>query len=277
MAQVTRLIGKTPPAINLHEYDLVIVNSSAGKDSLAALWDIVCKAKHQAYPKKQIVVSHQCLSDSEWEGTRDLAKQQADLFGFSFHVSKRRDKDGYEETLLEYAERRGKWPSSKQRWCTSDFKRGPGARVVTKLTKGMMAGLKVLYVFGFRAQESPSRKKKEPLAINKGLTTKSREVWDYLPIHDWSEKKVWETIHANKLPYHKAYDYGMPRLSCVFCIFAPFDALVIAGIHNPELLDKYIGVEQRTGHDFKQQHSLQDVRDAIEKGYKPKTIANWKM
>jgi 3'-phosphoadenosine 5'-phosphosulfate sulfotransferase (PAPS reductase)/FAD synthetase len=264
--------------INLNDYDFVIVNSSGGKDSLAALWEIDRIAKMQDYPASKVVVSHQDLGESEWKGTKELAKEQADLFGYDFKVSKRRREGKYDDTLLEYAERRGKWPSNAQRWCTSDFKRGPGARVVTALTKGM-AKSKVLYVFGFRADESPARKKKKIFEVNTETTTKTRTVHNFLPIHNWTEERVWKVIKGNKLPYHFAYDLGMPRLSCCFCIFAPFDALVIAGQNNPELLDKYVAAEKRMGHTFKAKESLADVKKAIGKGYEPKKniAANWNM
>jgi 3'-phosphoadenosine 5'-phosphosulfate sulfotransferase (PAPS reductase)/FAD synthetase len=260
---------KTDPTIDLHDYDLIIINSSGGKDSLCALYEMCRLAYEQDYRTERMLVSHQDLGESEWQGTHDLAKEQAEMFGLDFVVTKRRNKDGYEETLLEYAERRGKWPSNNQRWCTSDFKRAPGSRVVTARTKDM-GECKVLYVFGFRADESPARKKKEVLVLNKQLTTKKRTVMDFLPIHDWDSKKVWDTIKGNGLPYHKAYDLGMPRLSCVFCIFSPKDALVIAGRSNPELLDKYIGVEDRIGHTFRQDQSLREIRDLINEGYQPK-------
>lgn len=262
--------------IDLSVYDLIVVNSSGGKDSLAALYETIRLVDMQNVSRSRVIVSHQDLGESEWRGTKQLAKQQADHYGVEFVVSKRRNKDGHEETLLEYAERRGKWPSSQQRWCTSDFKRAPGARVVTARTKDMKQS-KVLYIFGFRAEESPARSKREVFSINSTLTTKSRTVHDFLPIHNWSEAKVWKVIKENGLPYHFAYDYGMPRLSCCFCIFAPFDALVIAGQHNPELLNKYCDVEKRIGHTFQMNNSLADVKAAIQKGYKPKRIENWTM
>jgi 3'-phosphoadenosine 5'-phosphosulfate sulfotransferase (PAPS reductase)/FAD synthetase len=100
---------------------------------------------------------------------------------------------------------------------------------------------------------------------------------DFLPIHDWTTKQVWEVIIQNKIPYHYAYDLGMPRLSCVFCIFAPFAALVLAGIHNPELLDEYVAVEKEINHTFKDKMSLQTVKDAIAMGFAPDVIPNWSM
>lgn len=262
--------------ISLSDYDLVIINSSGGKDSLCAVYEIHRMAQEQNYPINQIVVSHQDLGQVEWKGTRDLVKKQADLFGFATYYSKRRDKNGHEGDLLEYVEQRGKWPSNKQRYCTSDFKRGPGARVVTALTKGL-GECQVLYVFGFRADESPSRSKKEVLKFNKRISTKTRTVHDFLPIHSWSAEQVWSTIKGNELPYHPAYDLGMPRLSCCFCIFSPFDALVLAGKANPELLDKYVAVEEKIGHTFRADLALREVKEAIAANYEPEKITDWVM
>lgn len=273
----TEIFAQNEPIIpNLHDYDLVIINSSAGKDSLVSIWQLCQMADKQGYSRSKMIVSHQDLKSMEWKETKELAKEQADLFGLKIEYSTRRDKDGKEDDLLTYAENRGKWPSNKQRWCTSDFKRGPGARVVTRLTKDL-GKCKILHVFGFRREESPSRKKKPTTAINKNLTTKRRTVIDYLPVHEWSTKHVWQVIKSNNLPYHYAYDLGMPRLSCVFCIFSPFNALVIAGKSNPELLDKYVEVEEKIGHTFKAKESLKQVKQAIADGYQPKTVENWIM
>lgn len=262
--------------MNLHDYDIIILNTSAGKDSLVLLWDMMRRAKKQSYPIDKIVCSHQDLGRFEWPGTKTLVQTQADLFGLKIYYSKRKNKDGYEENLLEYVLRRRKWPSNKQRWCTSDFKRGPGARIVTQLTREM-GQCKVLYCFGFRSQESPARAKKKELEINKQLTTKKRTVFNYNPILQMKSDKLWRIIKLFKLPYHYAYDLGMPRLSCIFCIFSPFDALIIAGIENMELLDEYIKVETEIDHTFRDKFSLQEVKDKILTGYKPKGIPDWVM
>jgi 3'-phosphoadenosine 5'-phosphosulfate sulfotransferase (PAPS reductase)/FAD synthetase len=261
--------------MNLKDYDFIIINSSGGKDSLCATYAICTQAKAENVLDR-VSISHQDLGEAEWKGTKELVQQQADLFGVPMYVSQRRNSEGYNETLLEYVERRGKWPSNKQRFCTSDFKRGPGSRVVTALTKGK-ENCKVLYVFGFRKEESPARSKKQVLVRNTNLTTKTRIVDDYLPIHDWTLNQVWQTIRENNLPYHPAYDLGMPRLSCCFCIFSPFDALVIAGKHNAELLDKYVAVEEKIQHSFKNGFFIKEVKEAINNNYQPKVIQDWVM
>jgi len=260
----------------LSDFELVIINSSGGKDSLCAIYEMCRVASKQGYPKDKMIISHQDLGESEWAGTKELVIRQAEHFGLHVEITKRKDKNGYEESLLEYVRRRGKWPSSTQRYCTSDFKRGPGATTVTKLTKGL-GECNVLHVFGFRADESPSRSKKEGFAFSNRLSTKKRQVFDYLPIHNWTTEKVWHTIKENRLPYHSAYDAGMPRLSCVFCIFSPFDALVIAGKKNPRLLQKYVEVEKEIGHSFKKSMPISKVQEAIQQGYEPKKVSNWVM
>lgn len=263
--------------MNLNQYDKVIVNSSGGKDSACALFAVVELARRQGYPLNNIVCSHQDLGFMEWPGTLDVVINQCAQYGIPYYVSKRRDKNGNPENLLEYVSRRGKWPSNKQRYCTSDFKRGPGNRVVTMLSKDFPRPHKFLQVFGFRKEESPSRAKKEILTRNASLTTQTRTVDDWLPIHHWPVSLVWSTIRNNDIPTHYAYKLGMPRLSCCFCIFSPFDALVIAGKHNSELLNKYVEVEQKIGHSFRDGFKIESVRDAIEKNYIPKNITDWVM
>jgi len=262
--------------LKLHDYDMIIINSSAGKDSLVSIYEVCRLADLQGYPRDKIVVSHQDLKSMEWPGTKELAEKQARLFNLDFHVSAYRNAQGEYKDLLDYVERRGKWPSSKQRYCTSDFKRSPGSRVVTRLTKDL-GECKVLYVFGFRKEESPARSKKQEFTLNKRLTTKKRQVFDWLPVHEWTAGQVWDVIKLNNLPYHYAYDLGMPRLSCCFCIFSPLEALIVAGRANPELLDRYIEVEKKINHTFKDKFSIAEVRAAIESGQEIKSINDWRM
>ena len=84
--------------------------------------------------------------------------------------------------LLEQVEDRGMWPSSTTRYCTSDHKRGPIRRVMTKLVRehhavhyrptddgwpghwGKRRPVRILNCMGFRAQESPARAKRAELA-----------------------------------------------------------------------------------------------------------------
>lgn len=99
----------------------------------------------------------------------------------------------------------------------------------------------------------------------------------WLPIHSWTTAQVWQRIQASGVRYHPAYDLGMPRLSCCFCIFSPRSALLLAGQHNPDLLKEYVAVEQRIGHRFRKELPLTEVQAALQRGERSGPIANWVM
>jgi len=88
-------------APDLSQYDKIVVNSSAGKDSQAMLTHVVGLAKAQGYPMDKIVVVHADLGRAEWEGTKDLAKDQSDTYGLRFEVVQRQQND-----LIEQIEER---------------------------------------------------------------------------------------------------------------------------------------------------------------------------
>lgn len=254
----------------------IVVNISGGKDSQTVLKEVIHRANLSGFPKDRIVASHQCLGRMEWPGTLDLVRQHADHYGIRLEVTKYQDVRGQNLTLLDYVRKRGKWPSSQQRYCTSEFKRAPGGRVLTQLSRERPGN--ILHVFGFRAEESASRRKRQVLVSQPRFATRAREVWEWLPIHTWTEKRVWEDIRASGVPWHPAYDLGMPRLSCCFCIFAPRAALIVAGKANRELLDEYCDVEQEIGHTFQNGRSLSEVREAILAGEVPGEMdGNWNM
>jgi 3'-phosphoadenosine 5'-phosphosulfate sulfotransferase (PAPS reductase)/FAD synthetase len=185
---------------------------------------------------------------------------------------KRRRADGSDDSILAYARRRGKWPSSGNRWCTSDFKRGPIGRLFTSLGEGL-----ILNCLGMRAQESPSRAKLPEFEENKRYTTASRCVDNWLPIHSWTLEQVWARIKASGVPHHYAYDLGMPRLSCCFCIFSPKPALLLAGKHNPELLAEYVATETAINHSFRNGFKIAEIKAALDAGEQPGRVQDWVM
>ncbi len=246
--------------MNLNDYDMVVVNTSAGKDSQTMLRYLVKLADSQDFPRNRMIAVHADLGRVEWPGTRELAEEQVDHYGLRFEAISRERGD-----LLDQVEARGMWPSSTTRYCTSDQKRDQIAKIITRVSN-QLGATKVLNCMGFRAEESPVRSKKATLELNKRLSNKSREVWTWLPILDWTEDEVWADIRESGVRYHPAYDLDMPRLSCVFCIFAPKAALIVAGRNNPELLDEYVRVEDKINHTFRKDMSIRSIRDAIESG-----------
>lgn len=260
-------------APDLTTFDLIVVNSSAGKDSQAML-DHVVRLARQAGVADRIVVVHADLGRVEWSGTRELAEAQARSYGVRFEVVRREKGD-----LLEQVELRGMWPDRGNRYCTSDQKRDQILKLITKFVTSWRAGnegrCRVLNCMGLRAAESPARKKLPALELNKRASNGKREVWTWLPIHALSADQVWERIKASGVPHHPAYDLGMPRLSCCFCVFSSRAALILAGQHNPALLAEYVRVERAIGHKFRQDLSIESVSDAIQAGEQPGEIHTW--
>jgi len=240
---------------NLTDYDIILVNSSAGKDSQAMLTMLAEMAEDQGVSDRLIVV-HCDLGRVEWEGTRELAEEQASLYDLRFEVV-RRDKGD----LLEQIEARGMFPSSAARYCTSDQKTSQVAKLMTRLVReaNLDRPVRILNCLGIRAQESPARAKKAAFEVDKTASNGKRHVDRWLPIFDWTTDQVWATIRESGLPYHPAYDAGMPRLSCVFCVLSGEKELKIAARLNPALADEYIAVEERIGHSFKNGRTIASI------------------
>jgi len=249
----------------LRTFDVILINTSAGKDSQAML-DYVYELAVKGGVQDRIVAVHCDLGRIEWEGTKALARLQAEHYGLRFEVV-RRDRD-----LLQQVEHeRKKWPSNACRYCTSDHKTSQVVKLITKLVAEKLAAVvrlgrpvRILNCLGLRADESPSRAKKPPLSRD-GASNSKREVIRWLPIHRWTEAQVWAQIRKSGVEHHYAYDLGMPRLSCCFCVLASKSALMLAVQHNPALADEYIRVERAIGHRFTDKYSFEDVVEAARK------------
>jgi phosphoadenosine phosphosulfate reductase len=95
-------------------------------------------------------------------------------------------------------------PTRGIRWCCDIYKERPcqnGQAIIT----------------GVRAEESRNR------ANNWSYLTlhKRSNSYHVLPILNWTEKQVWELIHAENLPYCCLYDQGQKRVGCVGCPLNP--------------------------------------------------------
>ena len=261
-------------------YDVVLVNTSAGKDSEAMLAYIHDLRDLHDFGQAQILAVHCDLGRAEWAGTPELAKAQCDVFDTPiFYVQRegtlRKATKNLPEAILgdlpaqilerhisnmerlaagEIEEERSPWPSTNARWCTSDQKTSQVGKLITQLAKDFAhadgSPVRILNCLGLRADESTARAKKRPFHVESSNGVRHVDRW--LPIFDWTEAEVWATIKSHDLPYHEAYDYGMERLSCVFCPLAKVQDLVIAAKHNPVLAQEYLAIEELTGHAIKE-------------------------
>jgi 3'-phosphoadenosine 5'-phosphosulfate sulfotransferase (PAPS reductase)/FAD synthetase len=257
---------------SLSNYDWIVINTSAGKDSQVMMHVVVQLAKLQGFPLNKIVAVHSDLGRVEWKGTRELAEEQAKFYGIYCYVVRRK------QDLLDHILDRGMFPSPKVRWCTSDHKRSQVYKLFTRLTKALhKKKVRILNCLGLRAEESTARAKKLPFKFDAMASNGKRHIDQWLPIHHWTVSEVWRTIKVSGCPHHQAYDLGMPRLSCCFCIFAPREALLLAGQHNPELLNEYVRVEKKIGHKFRLNLSLLEIKEALNGGERASTVPCWSM
>lgn len=251
-------------SVDLRDYDVVLINTSAGKDSQAML-DYLVELADAAGVRDRLVAVHADLGEAEWPGTRELAEEQVRHYGLRFEVVRRVTQAGELQPLIEQIEARGMFPDNARRYCTSDQKRGPVQKLITQLAvevrirKGKRYQPKILNCMGLRAQESPARALKATLEPNGRISNSVKLVWDWLPIHAWTTEQVWARITASGVRYHPAYDLGMPRLSCRFCILASKSALVLSAQLNPELALRYVAIEDASGHTFRKNLSMRQI------------------
>jgi len=239
---------------------LFVVNHSAGKDSQAmTIW------LKRLVPARQLIVIHADLGKVEWQG--NLEHIQSTIGGLPLIVCRNENK-----TFLEMVEWRGKWPSPTLRQCTSDLKRDPIDREIRRYLKAHpeFGGL-VVNCIGIRAQESTRRAKQDPFRLNKrnslaprkkrdGSIIPGREWYDWYPIFELSKIEVFATIADAGQQPHWAYQAGMSRVSCVFCIMASRSDLRTAARLRPGLYREYVELERRIGHTMSMDgRSLEDV------------------
>lgn len=274
--------------MNLTGYDWVVVSTSSGKDS-SAMMDVVCQLAREQGVLERVVSVHADLGEEEWPGSKELAREHAEHFGVRFIVVKRA-KGGILQHVLQRHDslrKKGKqappWPSNSQRYCTSEHKRGPIATVFTRLARLSRAAqtesyrTKILSCLGMRSDESCARSKLPAFSTDRKNSNGRKQVDTWLPIFNWTLEEVWQRIDQSGLRVHPAYGLGMPRLSCVFCIYSPRNALILAGRHNPELLERYCAVEEKVGYTFQVKLGLKEVKQAIAQGEQPGVIRTWEM
>lgn len=247
-------LGNGPNAIPEQVHTLIargalfVVNHSGGKDSQAM--DILISG---LVPKDQIVRVHADLGRVEWAGA--LEHIRATTGDNDIRVCRaRRD-------LLQMVEERGMFPSPQQRQCTSDLKRGPITKTIRHLTyerkaAGHPAWGLIVNCMGLRAEESATRKKMAPFRFDATNSKAGREWYEWLAVHDLSEQQVYDKIAAAGQQPHIVYRMGMPRFSCVFCIYAQDEHLATAArlvrdhpelVNDPNVYRNYVALEKSTG------------------------------
>lgn len=213
---------------------LFLSNDSGGKDSQAMRIYL-----QKIVPSSNLIIVHAHLPEVEWPGTIEFIKKNCE--GLRVEVCQAK------KTFFEMVEHRQKFPSKDYRQCTSDLKRGPLEKLGRALSAEYQNKL-IVNCMGLRAQESTFRAGKRTVKKSKSNSVAGRTWIEWLPIHKWTEKKVFQTISdAGEKPFW-TYAEGMKRKSCSFCIMGCQNDLRISAKLRPGLFKKIVETEKRIGH-----------------------------
>lgn len=222
-----------------------VISFSGGKDSSAML-AYLCETQPDA--AKYIVMADTGFEHVKYTPAVEWARRIAGMFDLPLHVVRNPNK-----TFLSMVEARRMFPAPKYRQCTSDLKRGP----IEKFIRNEVAERVIYNCLGLRAEESPSRARRATLSTNVELSKNGREVWDYLPIHDWSTTRVFQYLAEKKIPLHPMYQH-LSRFSCRVCIFMREHELRQVQRHDPEAFEAIASLEERIGFTMRDGISLRD-------------------
>jgi 3'-phosphoadenosine 5'-phosphosulfate sulfotransferase (PAPS reductase)/FAD synthetase len=231
---------------------LVFVSHSGGKDAQAMYAHL-----RAIVPADQIIVVHANLGEVEWSGV--VEHIEANIDDHKLNVVR----NSYD--FIELVERKfisrpdvPSWPSPQYRPCTAALKRGPIQKFIIAEMK-RRGSLLAINAMGLRAEESSARAKRPVWRLNKKLSLAGRTVHDWAPIHHWTEAEVFSQITTAGQKRFHAYDKGNKRLSCMFCIMGCHGDLRNAAKANPELAQRYIDLEHKTGYTMFHNRSLEEI------------------
>lgn len=256
-----------PDALTLLRNGAALVLSvSGGKDSDATCHHLLelRDQPSERWPGEVLMV-HADLGRSEWQQTPDYVRNLAQRKGVSLHVVRWTHGDLIDRIWQRYHKdpSRPCWPSARIRYCTSDLK----ASIISRFLRQRFPSGNVICAMGLRAEESPARAKRQTFRLRQDSSapTKGRFVYDWLPIHDWTEADVWNCIRRHGDIAHPAYRLERPnhRLSCALCILASVNDLINGAVHNPNTYREYCRIEAVTGYSFRKDFWLSSLRPEI--------------
>lgn len=256
--------GANPDPITLlRDGAALVLSISGGKDSDAMSHHLLDLRQSEGWSGDVRMVHADLGTRVEWHQTPDYVRDFSRRKGIPLHVVRWTHGDLIDRIWQRYHKdpSRPCWPSSQMRYCTSDLKRGPISRF---LRQTFLSG-NVICAMGLRAEESPGRAKRPTLRLRKDSSapTKRRFVYDWLPIHAWSETDVWDCIRRHGNTYHEAYTYGNHRLSCALCVLASLNDLINGAAHNPDTYREYCRIEAATGYSFRKDFWLSDMKPEL--------------
>lgn len=212
----------------MKDYDIYHIGVSGGKDSTAVLlW-----AVHESeWPHDKIRVTF-CDTGNEHKFTYEYIAMLSERI-FPIETIKP-PLDFY-----ELAEKKGRFPSVKARFCTQALKMLPTQRYVRTFLE---QGLEVLLVSGVRHSESAARAELPQFEFDTYYMADQ-----YRAIIDWSLEDVWAYLAKYDIPRNPLYDYGAQRVGCFPCFMSNKQEIRTIAKHFPERIDMIREAEEKVG------------------------------
>lgn len=208
---------------------------SGGKDSIAgaiATWAHLDAIGHTG-PR---VLIHSDLGRVEWKDSLPTCERLAALLGAELVVVRREAGDMMDRWLTRWRNNVARyeslscvklilpWSTPGMRFCTSELK----TAIICRELVRRFPGRAIVSCSGIRRSESSQRSKAPIAKVNAKLTSRKHATHgvDWHPIADWLEADVFARMAASSFAPHEAYDLGMTRVSCAFCIMSSAGDLV---------------------------------------------------
>ena len=124
---------------------------------------------------------------------------------------------------------KGRFPSTKARFCSEELKRNP---IVEAQIELLDAGDEIWSWQGVRADESLARRDLPELdEVGGGL-------WNYRPILKWTAEDCFAMHKKHGIKHNPLYEQGMGRVGCMPCIHARKDELLEISKRFPEEVER---------------------------------------
>lgn len=233
-------------------YDIYHVGVSGGKDSTTLLLWIVHES---GYPIEKIRATF-CDTGNEHEYTYAYLQMLSEKVHPIETIKPPLD-------FYQLAKKKGRFPSTKARFCTQQLKIFPTQAHILEYQK---QGLNVLLLSGVRAGESKARSKMTEF------------VWDdyyfsdmYRPLLSWSLDDVWSFLKKYNIPPNPLYDLGAQRVGCFPCIMSNKMEIRMIANRFPERIAMLRKAEAETG-----KYSTFFPRDKIPERFRSRQITTSK-
>lgn len=130
---------------------------------------------------------------------------------------------------------KGRFPSTKARFCSEELKRNPIIEQV--LTPLLEQQGDVVCWQGVRADESLARRHLTEREC-KQVMPNGAELWNYRPILQWTAQDCFDMHKKHGIKHNPLYEQGMGRVGCMPCIHSRKDELLEISRRFPQEIER---------------------------------------